>query len=111
MVDYAFISSQNIRFLLSENNLSVRQLADIIGIAATTLNDSLKSKKGVPISSLIKIANYFTISVNDLCNEDFRKNCEFNTKETELIKKFNMLDERGQDTVLSIINQQLKYNN
>lgn len=111
MVDYAFISSQNIRFLLSENNLSVKQLADIIGIAATTLNDSLKSKKGVPISSLIKIANYFSISVNDLCNEDFRKNCEFNTKETELIKKFNMLDERGQDTVLSIINQQLKYNN
>lgn len=111
MVDYAFISSQNIRFLLSENNLSVRQLADIIGIAATTLNDSLKSKKGVPISSLIKIANYFSISVNDLCNDDFRKNCEFNTKETELIKKFNMLDERGQDTVLIIINQQLKYNN
>ena len=111
MVDYAFISSQNIRFLLSENNLSVRQLADIIGIAATTLNDSLKSKKGVPISSLIKIANYFSISVNDLCNDDFRKNCEFNTKETELIKKFNMLDERGQNTVLSIINQQLKYNN
>ena len=111
MVDYAFISSQNIRFLLSENNLSVSQLADIIGIAATTLNDSLKSKKGVPISSLIKIANYFSISVNDLCNDDFRKNCEFNTKETELIKKFNMLDERGQDTVLSIINQQLKYNN
>ena len=111
MVDYAFISSQNIRILLSENNLSVRQLADIIGIAATTLNDSLKSKKGVPISSLIKIANYFSISVNDLCNDDFRKNCEFNTKETELIKKFNMLDERGQDTVLSIINQQLKYNN
>lgn len=111
MVDYAFISSQNIRFLLSENNLSVRQLADIIGIAATTLNDSLKSKKGVPISSLIKIANYFSISVNDLCNEDFRKKCEFNTKETELIKKFNMLDERGQDTVLSVINQQLKNNN
>ncbi len=111
MVDYAFISSQNIRFLLSENNLSVRQLSDIIGIAATTLNDSLKSKKGVPISSLIKIANYFSISVNDLCNEDFRKNCGFNTKETELIKKFNMLDERGQDTVLSVINQQLKYNN
>lgn len=111
MVDYAFISSQNIRILLSENNLSVRQLADIIGIAATTLNDSLKSKKGVPISSLIKIANYFSISVNDLCNEDFRKNCEFNTKETELIKKFNILDERGQDTVLSVINQQLKYNN
>lgn len=111
MVDYAFISSQNIRLLLSENNLSVRQLADIIGIAATTLNDSLKSKKGVPISSLIKIANYFSISVNDLCNEDFRKNCGFNTKETELIKKFNMLDERGQDTVLSVINQQLKYNN
>ena len=111
MVDHAFISSQNIRILLSENNLSVRQLADIIGIAATTLNDSLKSKKGVPISSLIKIANYFSISVNDLCNEDFRKNCEFNTKETELIKKFNMLDERGQDTVLSVINQQLKYNN
>lgn len=54
--DYAQISSSNIRFLLTKNNMSIRQLAEKIGIAATTLNDSLKSKKGVSVDSLIKIA-------------------------------------------------------
>ena len=66
--DYAQISSSNIRFLLTKNNMSIRQLAEKIGIAATTLNDSLKSKKGVSVDSLIKIADYFNLTVNDLCN-------------------------------------------
>lgn len=57
--DYAQISSSNIRFLLTKNNMSIRQLAEKIGIASTTLNDSLKSKKGVSVDSLIKIADYF----------------------------------------------------
>lgn len=109
MVDYASISSSNIRFLLAENNLSVRQLADIIGIAATTLNDSLKSKKGVSIGSLIKIANYFNITVNDLCSEGLKNTLSLNLQESRLLEKFNRLDERGKNTVLSIIDQQLDY--
>lgn len=52
--DYAQISSSNIRFLLTKNNISIRQLAEKIGIAATTLNDSLKSKKGVSVDHLLK---------------------------------------------------------
>ena len=46
-----------------KNNMSIRQLAEKIGIAATTLNDSLKSKKGVSVDSLIKIADYFNLTV------------------------------------------------
>ena len=45
--DYAQISSSNIRFLLTKNNMSIRQLAEKIGIAATTLNDSLKSFQNI----------------------------------------------------------------
>lgn len=52
--DYAQISSSNIRFLLTKNNMSIRQLAEKIGIAATTLNDSLKSKKEYPLIHLLK---------------------------------------------------------
>lgn len=52
--DYAQISSSNIRFLLTKNNMSIRQLAEKIGIASTTLNDSLKSKKEYPLTHLLK---------------------------------------------------------
>lgn len=54
--DYAQISSSNIRFLLTKNNMSIRQLAEKIGIAATTLNDSLKKKvkKEYPLIHLLK---------------------------------------------------------
>jgi len=46
-VDYAKVSSDNVRLLLLKNKISIRQLAEEINIAPTTLNDSLKSKKGV----------------------------------------------------------------
>lgn len=70
-VDYAKISSDNVRLLLLHNKMSIRQLAEKINVAPTTLNDSLKSKKGITIDSLIKIADNFNVTVNDLCNPLF----------------------------------------
>ncbi len=103
-VDYAKISSDNVKLLIAVNNLSVRQLADQIGIAPTTLNDSLKSKKGIAIDSLIKIADYFKITVTDLCDPEFSINTsERNKIRSEQLKnKFQLLDDHGK-TVVSVI--------
>lgn len=83
--DYAQISSSNIRFLLTKNNMSIRQLAEKIGIASTTLNDSLKSKKGVSVDSLIKIADYFNLTVNDLCNVSLDRKSAQDEEEYDII--------------------------
>lgn len=103
-VDYAKISSDNVKLLIATHDLSVRQLADKIGIAPTTLNDSLKSKKGIAIDSLIKIADFFMLTVNDLCNPDFSvTRTKRNQISCEQIKnKYQLLDEHGK-TVVSVI--------
>ena len=108
-VDYAKTSSDNIRLLLLQNKISVRQLAEEIGIAPTTLNDSLKSKKGIPIDSLIKIADFFKITVNDLCNP-FLVNFETSSLNNDalILNKYMLLDRHGKDIVSLIIDKELE---
>lgn len=107
--DYAQISSSNIRFLLTKNNMSIRQLAEKIGIAATTLNDSLKSKKGVSVDSLIKIADYFNLTVNDLCNVLLDRKSAQDEEEYDIIyNKFKKLDSHGKELVAMIIDKELE---
>ena len=104
--DYAQISSSNIRLLLTKNNMSIRQLAEKIGIAATTLNDSLKNKKGVSVDSLIKIADYFNLTVNDLCNVSLNRKSAQDEEEYDIIyNKFKKLDSHGKELVAMIIDK------
>lgn len=107
-VDYAKISSDNIKFLLIKNNMSIRQLAEKIGIASTTLNDSLKSKKGVAIDSLIKIADCFNMTVNDLCNPSLINAKYTSTSDIMLINKFSLLDSHGREIVSLVIDKELE---
>lgn len=108
--DYAKISSDNIRLLIIQRGISIRQLAEIIDVAPTTLNDSLKSKKGVSIDSLIRIADYFNLTVNDLCDSDFfRSNSSGSWKsEYMFLKKYNSLDDYGKELVSLIIDKELE---
>ena len=93
--DYAQISSSNIRFLLTKNNMSIRQLA--------------KSKKGVSVDSLIKIADYFNLTVNDLCNVSLDRKSAQDEEEYDIIyNKFKKLDSHGKELVAMIIDKELE---
>lgn len=109
-VNYAKISSDNVKLLLLQNRMSVRQLAEKIGIAPTTLNDSLKSKKGIAIDSLIKIADYFHITVNDLCDESFKVYdvSVQNRDDLLVLNKYNHLDSHGKEIVSIIIDKEFE---
>ena len=94
--DYAQISSSNIRFLLTKNNMSIRQLAEKIGIAAT-------------VDSLIKIADYFNLTVNDLCNVSLDRKSAQDEEEYDIIyNKFKKLDSHGKELVAMIIDKELE---
>lgn len=104
-IDYAKISSDNVKMMMDAYDLSVRKLANKIGVAPSSLNDSLKSKKGIAIDTLIKIADLFKITVNDLCNPDFSvKSSEKNQINCEQIKnKYQLLDEHGKNIVSTVL--------
>lgn len=109
-IDYAKISSQNVKFLLLNNGMSIRQLAEKIKIAPTTLNDSLKSKKGISIDSLIKIADCFNVTVNDLCEQSFAQsdNESITIDDNMLLHKFHLLDSHGKELIIMIINKEIE---
>ena len=110
-IDYAKISSQNVKELLFRHKISIRQLAENINIPPTTLNDSLKSKKGIPIAALIKIAEFFHLTVNDLCDETFFKNPDSEMLQSdvvEFINKYKALDKHGKELIGLIIDKELE---
>lgn len=103
-IDYAKISSDNVRFLMNKSNISVRKLAESVGVAPTTLNDSLKSKKGIPIDTLIRIARYFETTVNDLCNREFTiKTLSESSIDNNVINKIKKLDHHGKRVVNTVL--------
>lgn len=65
-MDYAHNLSENIKLLIDQYGLSIKKLAEQIGIPASTLTDGLKSKKGLPIETAIIIADYFGYDVTTL---------------------------------------------
>lgn len=103
-IDYAKISSNNIRALLKQYNISIKKLAENINVPASTFTDSLKSKKGISIDNLIKIADYFQITVTDLCNTEFLNSYNTNIlPDNMLINKYKDLDIYGKRIVNSVL--------
>lgn len=99
-MDYSQNLNQNIKLLLDAKNLSIRQLAEFIDIAASTLTDGLKSKKGIPIEHAIKIADYFGYSVESLSKKEFNEliavsSLIIDDPESEIAKKIRSLNENG----------------
>ncbi len=67
---YAEKSSEVIKQLVKEKEISITYLSEVIDVPQTTLNAGLKSKKGLPIDTLIKIADYFNMTVPALCGKE-----------------------------------------
>lgn len=72
-MNYVKNFSENVKKLLAENGLSIKKLSEELEIPASSLTDSLKSKKGVPISTSIQIADYFGYDVETLTKNNFEQ--------------------------------------
>lgn len=110
--DYARISSENVRILLKNNHVSIRRLSEIVGVSASTMTDSLKSKKGVPINYLAIIADYFNTTIAALCDPDmFADNENEKADLLSITTKYQKLSKDSQDLVKLIIDYELQRNN
>lgn len=60
---------ENLDYLLRVNNMSRSELARAINIAPSTVNAWFnRSCDGVALKSLVEIANYFDVTLDDLVN-------------------------------------------
>ena len=96
--------SSRIDNLLSKNKLSRAQLARDTGIPATTIKSWIKGS--VPSAeAAYKVAQYLNVTVEWLITgkpESENKNLILSKSESELIEIFRKLDERDQQTLLTL---------
>lgn len=63
------VFASNLRYYMESRGKSQKELAEIAGVSAPTVNDWLKAKKYPRIDKIEKMANYFGILKSDLIEE------------------------------------------
>lgn len=63
------VFSKNLQYFMNLKGISQKELAEIIGVSAPTLNEWLKCKKYPRIDKIEKLANYFNCLKSDLIEE------------------------------------------
>lgn len=67
------VFAENLRYYMESRGKSQKELAEIIGVSAPTMNDWLKAKKYPRIDKIELLANYFGILKSDLIEEKKEK--------------------------------------
>lgn len=67
------VFAENLRYYMESRGKNQKELAEIVGVSAPTMNDWLKAKKYPRIDKIEILANYFGIMKSDLI-EDKKEN-------------------------------------
>lgn len=85
---------QNLDNLLSRNKMSRSDLAKAIGLSPSTINAWFnRSCDNVSLKSLIKISEYFGVSIDELVNGEPIEN-QFTEREIRALKRLVAYEER-----------------
>ena len=82
------VFAKNLRYHMDRKGISQKELAEIVGVSAPTVNDWLKAKKYPRIDKIEIMANYFGILKSDLIeekSEEYQKMHEKNSTITDII--------------------------
>lgn len=66
---------KNIRFIRKKHNLTLEQFGKIIDLKKATISSLETGTTGISIEALIKIHDFFGVSLDDLFFKDIEKNC------------------------------------
>lgn len=85
---------ENLTILMKEKNINRSQLAKEIGIAPSTVNSWFnRNCDNITLSTLIKLSNYFNITMEELINGNPTQSITFNkveysSTELDILRKF-----------------------
>ena len=63
------VFAKNLKYYMESRNKTQKELAEIVGVSAPTMNDWIKGKKFPRIDKIEILANYFGILKSDLIEE------------------------------------------
>lgn len=78
------VFARNLRYYMESRGKSQKELAEIVGVSAPTMNDYLKAKKYPRIDKIEILANYFGILKSDLIEEKTEEHREMQKKNDTL---------------------------
>ena len=71
------VFSKNLRYYMESRGKNQKELAEIVGVSAPTMNDWLKGKKYPRIDKIEILANYFGILKSDLIEDKKEQPTEY----------------------------------
>lgn len=95
------VFSKNLRYYMERKGKNQKELAEIVGVSAPTMNDWLKAKKYPRIDKIEILANYFGILKSDLIEEKTEEHREMQKKNDTLTDI--VLELRRDEDFLSIV--------
>lgn len=83
------VFSKNLQYYMERKGISQKELAEIIGVSAPSLNEWVKLKKYPRIDKIEKLANYFGCLKSDLIEDKQRQSTEseLSMKKREFMQK------------------------
>ena len=90
------VFAKNLRYYMERKGKTQKELSEIVGVSAPTMNDWLKAKKYPRIDKIEILANYFGILKSDLIEEksgEHREMQEKNSTITDIIVRMRTDDE------------------
>ena len=94
------VFAKNLRYYMDSRGKNQKELAEIVGVSAPTVNDWLKAKKYPRIDKIEIMSNYFGILKSDLIEEKTQEHREMQ-KKNDAIKDI-ILELRKDEVFLSI---------
>lgn len=86
------VFAKNLRFYLERSGKTQKELAEIVGVSAPTMNDWIKGKKYPRIDKIEILADYFGILKSDLIEEKSEERREMQKKNdvlSDIVLKMN----------------------
>lgn len=106
-MNFAEITSENVRKLLAARHMSLRQISAQIGASPSTLSDAMRSRHGLSIEHLAAIATCSHVTVDALCDPAFDPEASgrLSADDAGYLAAYHSLDAHGRrmvDAVLAI---------
>ena len=105
------IFTENLKKYMQQAGKNQKEMADIVGVSATTFHDWLKGKKMPRMTNVQKLADYFGINLSDLIEDNHfveeqgRLEARM-LKDKELMKmveQYMLLDEKNKRAVRQMV--------
>ena len=104
---------KNLKLLRTKQNISQQQLADVIGVSQQSVNKYENHSVEPDIDTIIKIADYFSVTVDYLIGRteiqqtiDIFSEIHFNLEEINLINKYRKATVRDKEIIQFILKNQ-----